>query len=239
MTIPTVSWDETSPAGSDNINLGDNRIREMKTQVREVMAVDHNYQSSGQDATAGQHKQVTLVEAADIGTGATGVPILGAQTTDGAPELVYTDEADNDVVITDDGAIAVLGSEGWRSGDMLLSSSTSTPTGWTDVSTTYDDTFIRIGNGTPLTSGGSDTHDHGAASGSYTLLEADIPAHTHTIATQTTTNSGGSGDIYHSASTTTGNKATGSYGGGGSHAHSISSVSNVPAYIELRMYKKT
>jgi hypothetical protein len=75
----------------------------MKTQIREVIDVDHDFPSSGQDAGNGQHKQVTFQEAADIGTGATGVPILGAQTEDGAPELVYTDEGDNDVQITNGG----------------------------------------------------------------------------------------------------------------------------------------
>ena len=237
MTKPTVSWDETSPAGTDNINQGDNRIREMKTQIREFAEVDHNFQSSGQDAAMGRHKQVTLVEAADIGTGATGVPILGAQTTDGAPELVYTDETDTDVVITDDGALAVLGAEGWRAGDMLISSSTSTPTGWTDVSTTYDDKFIRITNGTPLTSGGSDTHDHGAATGSHTLTESEIPAHTHDVQHAGATT--GVGRASESTSVASeGTYATNSTGGGGGHSHTISSANNIPAYIELRMYTK-
>lgn len=105
MTIPTVGIDETSPAGSDNANQGDNRIREFKTQNREILEVDHNYQSSGQDADAGKHKKVSLIEQADLGTGATGKPILGAQTVSGKAELVFTDEDDNDVQITSGGKI--------------------------------------------------------------------------------------------------------------------------------------
>jgi len=103
--VPTTSWSETSPAGSDNISAGDNRIREMKTQVREVIDVDHDFPSSGQAADVGQHKQVTLQEQADLGTGAEGVPILGAQTIDDKAELVFTDEDDNDVQITTGGKI--------------------------------------------------------------------------------------------------------------------------------------
>ena len=100
MAVPTVSWSETTPAGSDNIALGDNRIRELKTQLREVIAVDHDMDSTGQDAAWGQHKKVTFQEAADIGSGATGVPILGAQTVSGTPVLMYTTEADVDIQIT-------------------------------------------------------------------------------------------------------------------------------------------
>lgn len=98
--VPTTAWSETSPAGSDNISLGDNRIREMKTQIREVIDVDHDFPSSGKAADVGQHKQVTLQEQADLGTGAEGVPILGAQTVDGNAELVFTTEGDADIQFT-------------------------------------------------------------------------------------------------------------------------------------------
>lgn len=105
MPLPSVSLSENSPAGGDNIALGDNRIREYKTQNREILEVDHDYPSTGQSDTAGQHKKVTLQEQADLGTGATGVPILGAQTIDDKPELVYTDEDDNDIQMTKAGKI--------------------------------------------------------------------------------------------------------------------------------------
>ena len=86
MTIPTVSLDENSPAGNSNINQGDDRIREFKTQNREILEIDHVYPTSGQDATAGKHKQVSLIEQADLGSGATGLPLFGAQTSSGAAE---------------------------------------------------------------------------------------------------------------------------------------------------------
>ena len=101
MTIPALAdWDETSPAGNSNIALGDNRIRELKTQIRQVAEVDHKFESSGKDADNGKHKQVTLIEAADIGTGAVGTTILGSQTINLKGELVYTDEDDNDIQLT-------------------------------------------------------------------------------------------------------------------------------------------
>ena len=102
MAVPTTAWAETTPAGTDSISAGDDRIRELKTQIREVVDVDHDFPSSGQAATTGQHKQMTLQEAADIGSGASGVPILGAQTINDIPELVYTTEGDDDVQLTED-----------------------------------------------------------------------------------------------------------------------------------------
>jgi hypothetical protein len=102
MAVPTISWSETIPAGTDSISAGDDRIREFKTQVREVIDVDHDFPSSGNATTTGQHKQVTLQESADIGSGATGVPILGSQTINDIPELVYTTENDDDVQLTED-----------------------------------------------------------------------------------------------------------------------------------------
>ena len=100
MTVPTTSWSESSPAGSDNISLGDNRIKEMKTQLREVIGVDHDFPSSGQADDNGQHLRVTLQEQEDIGTGAVGTAILGSQTIATRGELVYTNEDDADIQIT-------------------------------------------------------------------------------------------------------------------------------------------
>lgn len=105
--VPTTSWDETSPAGSQSILLGDNRIREFKTQVREVIGVDHDFPSSGQDTDVGQHLRVTLQEQADLGSGAVGTTILGSQTISGKGELVYTDEDDTDIQLTSGGKVCL------------------------------------------------------------------------------------------------------------------------------------
>ncbi len=103
MTVPTTSWDETSPAGAQALAQGDDRIREMKTQIREVIDIDHDFPSSGQDSGNGQHKKVTLQEQADLGTGAVNATLFGSQTVSGKGEAVYTDEDDNDVQLTNQG----------------------------------------------------------------------------------------------------------------------------------------
>jgi hypothetical protein len=120
-----------------------------------------------------------------------------------------------------------------RSGDLLISSSAVTPSGWTDVSSTYDGKFMRISSGTALTAGGSDTHNHGGSTGSYALTVSDIPPHTHTYFKAGTGPAfyGGSGGFH-------GNAETSSTGGGNAHSHSVASANNVPAYIQVKVYKK-
>jgi hypothetical protein len=60
----------------------------------------------------------------------------------------------------------------FRTGDILLSTNLNAPSGWSDISTTYDKYFIRIQKDTPLTTGGSDTHSH-------SLGETNLPSHSH------------------------------------------------------------
>ena len=120
------------------------------------------------------------------------------------------------------------GIEWGRAGDVVFSSSTTTPDGFTDISTTYSNKFIRI-NTTALSAGGADTHTHGV--GSYT-----VPAHDH---------DGVTGGVQASS--------TGSLFAGAldtQHAHSIAteaataitgtsaSGDNVPAYVTLKAYQK-
>lgn len=73
-------------------------------------------------------------------------------------------------------AAAGGGGFNFRTGDLLLSFNLSAPSGWTDISTTYDKYFLRIQKDTPLTTGGSDTHSH-------TLAETNLPSHSHAYGT--------------------------------------------------------
>ena len=49
-----IGWDEATPAGSESIGNGDNRIRSMKTDVRTALDDEHIFPSSG--GTAGLHR---------------------------------------------------------------------------------------------------------------------------------------------------------------------------------------
>lgn len=49
-----IAWDEATPAGSESIGQGDNRIRSMKTDLRTALDDEHAFPSSG--GTAGYHR---------------------------------------------------------------------------------------------------------------------------------------------------------------------------------------
>jgi hypothetical protein len=106
MAVPTVALNESNPTIGDEIREGPERIAEYKLQNREILEVDHVYPSSGTSETGGYHKQLTLVESADVGTGEEGICVLGAETDgDDKPELVFTDEDDVSTQITKAGAL--------------------------------------------------------------------------------------------------------------------------------------
>ena len=219
------TWDEAAPVGTDYIRSGDDEIRDFKYAIRERLAVDHKFLATESGTDVGYHKWMTLIEVADIGTGASGVPILGAQTVNGKPELVYTDEDDNDVQITDAGSAKGP----FVTGDWIVSSVATAHAGWTDVSATYSNKFMRI-NATPLTTGGADTH----TTPSHTLTAAEMPAHTHVYSAPwggSSAGGGEAGDAYLNPAAT-----TASTGGGGGHVHAA--ADNVPAYVQVVIFQK-
>lgn len=179
MSVPTVSWDENSPAGNTNINLGDNRIRELKTQIREVIDVDHQFNSSGQDADNGKHTKCSFLEQADLGTGATGKPIFGAQTVSGVAEMVWTTEGDTDLQFTSGNAFHpdILNFDGM----IVMWSGTlaSIPTGW-QICDGTNSTPNLLGKMIPCVASSTDP---GSVSGdSYVGAHTHTgPSHTHTI----------------------------------------------------------
>lgn len=247
MSVPTVVLNEATPAGSDKMREGDDRIREYKTQNREIVGVDHKYESSGQDADMGKHNQISFLEQADIGVGAEGKPLFGAQTVNGKPELVFTDEDDNDHLVVAPagsvlmfaGAIASIpmgylacdGSAVSRTTYAVLFAAISTIHGVGNGSTTFNlpdfrDKFI-IGakqddSGVPKTNvTGSLTASGGAAT--HTLTTDEIPSHTHTVSKATQWGASGT----HFAGYSSGSPTAGSGTGGGS-AHN-----NLPPYYAM------
>jgi hypothetical protein len=77
-------------------------------------------------------------------------------------------------------------------GDWIVSTVNTARAGWTDVSATYANKFMRI-SATPLTLGGADTHSHTIAANNLpthahpagTLAVDSAGAHTHTISNST------------------------------------------------------
>ena len=158
------------------------------------------------------------------------------QHTDGS---LYVDVSDTNpsLEITDGGIRAIVAelinrtSSGltWgRSGDVLFSSSSTTPTNFTDNSTTYSNKFIRI-NATALSAAAPD-----ATTDSHVLTVAEMPAHTHTIGGNDEAASGSAKPVPATGT----NVVSSSTGGGGGHTHTMANAQIVPSYVTLRMYSK-
>lgn len=186
--IPVVAWDESSPDGSQGRSLGDDRIREMKTQIREILEVDHVMSSSGQGSTWGQHNKVTLQEQASDPTYQTNTIILYSKEVSSKAELHYIDEDGNTMQLTSGGDFI-----GGFAGEVRIFTGllSAIPTGWalcdgTGGTPNLLGKFVKsvpdaVTN--PGTTGGQD---------SVTLTSANMPSHNHTITV------GSDGSHYHS-----------------------------------------
>lgn len=250
MSIPSTSWDETAPAGSQAISLGDDRIRELKTQIREIIDVDHDFPSSGQASDNGQHKQVTLQEQADLGTGAVNATILGSQTVSGKGELCYVDEDDNTIQITSVGKIRAESLGGVYPAANLTAVATIMnliyPVGTvlTFGVSTNPATLLGIGTWTAIAgrvivgidagqtefdtlneTGGEKTH-------LLTAAESGLPAHNHSLSNY---NDGTSGNVAKSASA---NNPTGGVTGTNTAADAASAHNNLQPYIVKYVWER-
>ena len=242
MAVPSSDWSELTPTDSTLISAVDNLITALKTQVREIIAVDHKIASSGQDTDWGYHNKVTLLEQINP-SAVTDAIIAYTQETSGKAEL-YLKFATPLVVQMTSG-------NNWVGGmtseiRMFYGLLSEIPSGW-QLATAMIGKLIRGINTTvtePGTTGGSD---------SVTLTSANLPAHIHTTTTdapstngihihRTNSFSGGTtplvglhvtGSLAFSTSSTAYSTTD------GAHSHIISTtgtnptIDNRPAYYEL------
>lgn len=146
---------------------------------------------------------------------------------DGAVSASKIDYKTDGLIVNDSGLA-------WgRAGDMLISANTATPDGFTDVSTTFENRYIKISSlETPLATGGSETHEHTVQGHSLTI--AEMPQHNHgqTFVSSPKTNGDGSGGPFGSFQTMT------NQGSGAAHTHGLTFANNTPLYVAIRMYQK-
>lgn len=82
------TWDESKPAGSRAVSLGDDDIREFKRAIRERLAEDHRFYASETGETiVGGHDKVTLGEVAADPTQVANAIILYSKLTGSYAEL--------------------------------------------------------------------------------------------------------------------------------------------------------
>jgi len=177
--MPTVSWDETSPADSQARNLGDDRLRELKTQVREILAVDHEFIYTGQGTDWGYHNKVTLITGTSDPTAVTDCVILYAKDVNSKAELHFIDEDSNTMQLTSAGDWV-----GGMADEIRMWSGTlaNIPTGWSLCNGASGKPnllakFIR-GINTAATEAGTDGGDN-----FISFTSVNNPSHTHTVAT--------------------------------------------------------
>ena len=213
----TDTWNEATPAGSDFKSDGDNKIRQLKQQMREAWQVDHTFPDTGSagDSTLGYHK---VIHIKDNGGAASAVTdVIGLYNNGDA--LYMIKEGGGITEIAGDSVNA-------KTGDWIASTVTTARTGWTNVSATYTGKFMRI-SATPLSTGGSDTHSH--AAGTYIS-----DPHTHSYTPNTLTEAGGGGSQTYADNTA----ATTSSGGGGAITGTSASGDNVPVYVQVVIFQK-
>lgn len=110
----TYTLNISTPSGTDDPREADDRMREIKNAFIERLDRDHSWNTSSTSVydgdDVGKHDRLMFVEAADIGTGATGYPILGAETVI-APELTWKTEGDATLNITDAGTLNIVSAD--------------------------------------------------------------------------------------------------------------------------------
>ena len=235
----TNPFDTATPAGGDDPKAGDDRIRELKDAIVEREEQDHYWPAVGtvyDNDDCGFHKKATLLVQSPAPASKANAIIIYGKDVDGKCELHTKDEDGNELQLTTGGAFNVTSE--FVTGDLLFSSVTTAHAGWTNVTATYANRYLRVGN-TVLGTGGSATL--AGTSGSHTLTIAEIPGHTHPG--PTVHNNGDLGTSDYQTSSGAGARAavssTGSTGGSSGHTHSLTSVANTPLYVDVRVFLKS
>ena len=252
--VPTISWDEVSPPGFQSKSLGAGRIREMKTQLRELIEVDHYIDDSGNESYWGQHKRTSFYPLTSNPIPPANTGMIYVKVVSSYPELFWIDEDLNYFQITS-GINLIAGMVGEVR--MYKGTLASIPSGWAlcDGAGGRPNLINKFVKGVataitePGTSGGSNT---------TTLIEANLTAHTHSGTLAPGGGLHGTGHVITSSSSAGATSVIGlitptggSAGilsliiGGGSHSHTTddsgtgTALDIRPAYYECAFIIKT
>lgn len=112
MTTFSRTWNsayESNPANSQDASLGATRIRELKTDVRERVTVDHYFgNEGGPTSVAGEHRKVTLFDQVSAPSSAASKGVVYALAVAGVVELFYKDSAGQEHQLTNNGLLKLL-----------------------------------------------------------------------------------------------------------------------------------
>lgn len=189
-----------------------------KTQSETAAIVNGKLDNTNADTTSGFRFYQT-------------VSVLPSAGSQGA---VYFLTSDNSLNFDNGSSFSKVATNGllMPTGAVFFMITGSCPAGSTDVSATYANKFLKV-NATAGTSSGvvlTGTTD------SHVLDITEIPAHTHTVATNVSGSSFGSNTIANSNTASDTNRTTSSAGGGLGHTHTISSATTLePSSITAKL----
>jgi len=264
MATPTVAWDETAPPDTRAISPetlrseGEARIREFKTQFRELIAIDHQmdyvYGSSQQDTDWGHHNKMTLIESAADQSAVTDSVVLYTKAVNSIAEAFFVDEDSDSQQLTSNGSwIAGMTGEVrmWRGS---LANLVLTP-GWelcdgVSGRPNLINKFVRC-----IRTAATEPQANSGGSHTISIPDGSIPAHTHTLsggshthnlAGGTSATEGNDWINVKAVTTLVGPKTTGSPYWQWNHSHAVlgstgseSAYNTRPAYYELAYIIKT
>jgi len=182
---------EGVPADTEDTNIGANRIRDFKTNVRARVNIDHSF---GDTADNGQHNQTTYNTASgDPSPSVANSGILYTKVVGGIAELFFKNGGGAVQQVTTNGALNVP--QAFPTGTVMIFYNTVPPVGWVQVN--LNDYTIRITNGVGTGGGGSwlvsgltastsvstgtstSVFDTGSFVGSHALTVGELPPHQH------------------------------------------------------------
>lgn len=167
-------WDASTPTGSESRSLGDDRIREFKTDVQ--TALEHQGAFPGADTSNPRY----------INTPSSGTTASRPTGNDRVHGMFYVNTSSKNVEQYDavSGQWVGVGTF-FPSGTKMPFFQASCPDGWTkDTTASYEDRTVRITTGTGGGTGGTNAmstglaHTHTSATHNHSIPEASIE-HTH------------------------------------------------------------
>lgn len=116
------TWDETKPAGTRALSLGDDDIRELKRALRERFAAGGMHFPSTDDSNAGLFDNVKFIEQSSNPTSEANRGFLFTKDVSGITELYWMDSSGNVIQLTSAGKILItsLFLAGETRGDLIV-----------------------------------------------------------------------------------------------------------------------
>lgn len=218
-------WDTSTPAGSEAISNGDNRLREAKVAIENALLAQG---SSG-------------VEAVFPGSAPTTAPIYrprflkgttAARPAASADQGIYVNETLNTIQRCSTAPAWVDIATLIPSGTVMVFYQANAPTGWTKI-TTQNDKALRVTSGSGGSAGGTNAFST-LGSGSSTDVEG---AHTHAVSGTTGgASTAGTGNLYQPGTDAHNHTFSVTSGAGSNHAHALTSLA--PAYVDVILASK-